>query len=94
MCRHRSVVGETEKERGKHVMRDADGQTDTDARRILKKKKKTYVGWTRRGGRTRQAEPQSMDGGGIVSISSNVDKVRRGRREGEKVNEVSKRTRE
>lgn len=40
MCRHRSVVGETEKERGKHVMRDADGQTDTDARRILKKKKK------------------------------------------------------
>lgn len=85
--------------------RDRKGKRETrDARRgwtnryrcpeNIKKKKKTYVGWTRRGGRTRQAEPQSMDGGGIVSISSNVDKVRRGRREGEKVNEVSKRTRE
>lgn len=52
VCRHRSVVGETKKEREKHVMRDADRQTDTVDRKIEKKKRKrrTYVGWTRRGG--------------------------------------------
>lgn len=40
VCRHRSVVGETKKEREKHVMRDADRQTDTVDRKIEKKKEK------------------------------------------------------
>lgn len=35
------VVGGTKKERGKHVMRDADRQTDTDDQRKKKKKRLT-----------------------------------------------------
>lgn len=76
-------------------MRDADRQTDTVDQMGEKKENRLTQGG-RGEGKTRQAEPQSMDGGGIVSISPKVDKVKRGkkRREGEEESEVSKKTRE